>query len=179
MCFSGQERKLSKLSSSMMEGTCFSKLGDVLKAGVELVGVATPGFALAIMAFKGVYDLASSFLGCAEESARLMTYCGAMATALSRFNGKVRETPELTAALNEAAEALQQLRASIDGHMTQSTFEKMFTSSSFISASEQMKQDVEKAVRKAMDEAQLQGMEDAAKTRENVELLLMRRCVEG
>ncbi len=172
-----QERYLAKLNGSMMEGIPFASLAGGLQLGSEVIGVVLPGFPIFFSVLKGVYDLASSFLGCAEESARLMSYCATMAMALSRFKGKVRETPELTAALNEAAAALEQLRAVINEHMGQSTIAKMFTSLSYKNSSETVKQRVEQAVRKAMDEAQLQGMEDAATTKQNVELLLMRRCV--
>ncbi len=175
----GQERHFSKLSCSILDGTSFSDLADGLQLGAEVIGVVVPGFPLVFTALKAIHAVASSFLGCTEESARLMSYCAAMATALSRFTGKVRETPALMEALNEAAAALKQLRDLIDEHKGQSTIVKMFTSVSYKTTSERVKQDVEKAVRKAMDEAQMQGMEDAATTRDNVEVLLKRRYVRA
>ena len=60
--------------------------------------------------------------------------------------------------------------------MQRSTVGKLFMSSDYKGAAERAAQGVDKAVRRAMDEAQLQGMEDAAKTRESVSLLLDRRC---
>ena len=176
ICPAVQERHLSKISTSMLEGTAFTTLAEGLQIGAELVGMAVPGFILVFAAFKAVHTLASSFATCSEESARLMSYCNAMATALSRLQGKVTETEELTAALKESAAALQQLRDLIVAQMGQSTLAKIFTSPSYKSASEKAAQDVERAVRRAMDEAQLQGLQDAAKTRGDVDLLLKRRC---
>jgi hypothetical protein len=179
MCCFAQERHLSKLSCSMLEGTSLKNLGEGLEIGAELIGLVIPGVPALFSVLRAIHNVASSFVGCTEESARLMSYCAAMATALSRFKGKVRETPELTTALKEAAEALKQLRDLIDQHLGQSNIAMMFTSVSYKNASEKVRQDVENAVRKVMDEAQLQGMEDAAETRGNVEMLLKRRYVHA
>ena len=46
-------------------------------------------------------------------------------------------------------------------------------------SSESVRQGVDKAVRRAMEEAQIQGMEDALETNKNVQDLLEKMCVRG
>jgi hypothetical protein len=180
MNYVGQEGHLSKLNRSMVEGTSFTDLNEGLQFGAEILDMAVPGLSLVIKAVTAVYDLAKRILDRPEESARLMSFCAVMATALTRF--KVRDTPELRAALDEAENALQKLLGTIKEHMKQSTIALMFTSSSYKLELEKVKLDVEKAVRKAMDEAQFLVMEDAVKTsvgvakiKNDVALLLERR----
>jgi len=98
--------------------------------------VGVPGFSLIFSSFKAVHNVASCSVHCAEESARLTSYCDAMATALLRLKGKITETQELTTALREAAMALNQLRDMKKEHLGQSTIAKMVTSVSYKSASE-------------------------------------------
>jgi hypothetical protein len=172
------------ISASMLEGTSVQTLDTVnvvLQATAELAGAAVPGFGLIFLSFKAVHNAASCFSGCAEESARLKSYCDTMTTALNRFKGKITRTVELDAAFDQAAAAVDQLTAIITKYYQedQCRITMMFTSVAYKSASEKAKQDVEKAVRKAMDVAQQQGMEDLVKSKEEVELLLNRRCVRA
>ncbi len=158
-------------------------LTEVFQTGLEL-GAGVPGLPIVFKALEAIYTLASSYRVCVEESSRLMSYCTVMATALTRF--RVRDTPKLRAALTAAAEALEELRTMIERHVSQSNAALIFTSAHFKSASEKMKNNVESAVRMAMDEAQFLLMEDTAniredlaKTKKDVALLLERRYVHA
>ena len=175
-----KQEHVSKLNGSMVKGTSLSVLPDVLQTGADLVGVFVPGIPLVLKALGAIYTIASSYANNTDETARLMSYCAAVATALTRF--KVRDTPELRTALDAAAEALEELRAMIAAHMGQGNLALMFKSAPFKSASERVKRDVEAAVRRAMDEAQFLLMEDVAnsredlaKTKSDVALLMARR----
>ncbi len=158
-------------------------VAEVFQAGLEL-GAGVPGFAIVFKALGGIHTLVSSYRGCDEESSRLMSYCTVMATALTRF--RVRDTPKLRAALDVAAQALEELRTMIEGHKGQSNVALMFTCATFKYASGKVKNNVEAAVRTAMDEAQFLLMEDTANTREDlmktkkdVSLLLERRYMHA
>jgi hypothetical protein len=163
----------------MVEGTSFSGVAAELVSGladIEEITDNVPGFSLVARAFKAVYDLSNSFEECEEESVRLMAYCATMKMAIFRFHGKVLVTPALTDALSDAATALQNLIEVIQKHEQTTTLVKFFKSQSVTDALKDAEHNVENAVQKAMLEVQLQGIEDAADTRKNVEMLLQRGC---
>jgi hypothetical protein len=146
------------------------ELGQVLASAAPI-----PGLLLVLLAFQQIHALARDLQACDEEGARLMVFCAAMTRALAPVAERLRPTPPLTDALDRAARALGALRELLETNSRRGLIERLLNGDEFRDAAAAARREVERAVRGAMDAAQLQGVEDAAETRRMVELLLRRR----
>ena len=137
--------------------------------------VPLPGLGLVVSGLKLLAKKASDSRGDEEEeSARLIAYCSAMGSALSKYS-TVEPDENCLTLLEGAAKALEELCAVQESRNSESEPFKLLTSRSFVARAKKAKEHVNDAIRAVMDLAELRMMSEASETNKKVEQLIKRR----
>ena len=137
--------------------------------------VPLPGLGLLVSGLKLLVKKASdSIEDEEEESARLMAYCSAMGSSLSKYS-TVEPDENCLTLLEGAAKALEELCAVQESRNSESEPFKLLTSRSFVARAKKAKEHVNDAIRAVMDLAELRMMSEASETNKKVEQLIKRR----
>ena len=172
-----QERNLTKIESSLLVGSFCPTIVGSIAMGAEIIAsvIPIPGISLVLGALKGIYDTAERSTVSAEESARLMAYCGATTAALSQYARLIQPTDATLRLLTDAANALEALNALVATNAARSALSQLFAGNDYKLAAMSAEKEVERAMRSLMDLATVQGMAEAASINGKVDMLLKRR----